>query len=429
MFDLFFSYVYRFLTRYLGVRRQMSGDAKTIVALIGVYDFTFSISSLFINIFLFRNHDDLAIPAYYNLTSYVTIMVAFWIGGHISQRWSHLISYQLGLGFNALVFLTVLILREDTLRHPCFLGVLAGLGIGFYYLGQHSLTLDMTETKDRDYILSVSMFLSSILRILGPALAGWTIRSFSTEASIGSGSSLGYYLVFTVALFLYLALIYRSLRLKVVPRKESFDFFKVLTFNNNRDWNRQMGIQFLLGLRNGVFWFFISLLVYRVSHNEAVVGDYAMLSNFLAVLTAYGLSRKVSAKNRNAGLWMSSIFIFGACAALSWKVGYLTLLIYALLNMVGVTWFQVVFSALGFEVAERAREYKKRKLEYLAIRELPLAAGRILGLSLFMASQSYFGESGLRMGMLALGAIQMSVFLFMPKSRKAESLARSLKKA
>jgi MFS transporter, YQGE family, putative transporter len=427
--DFLFNYVYQFLKRYLGVHRHLSDNAKTLIAMVGIYDFTFALSSVFINIFLFKNRSDLTIPAYYNLASYGTIMLAFWIGGHLSQRWSHLLSYQLGLFFNASVFLMILLLREDTLDHPALLGLLSGLGIGFYYLGQHSLTLDMTETKDRDYLLSVSMFLSSILRILAPALAGWTIASFRSQMVGVKDSSLGYYLVFTLALMMYLGLIFKSLQLKVNPRKERFEFFKVLTFKNNQGWNRQMWIQFVLGLRNGVFWFLISLLVFRVSHNEAVVGDYAMISNFLAVLTAYGLSRWATGKNRNGGMWVSSLLIFAACATLSWKVNYLSLLVYAVLNMVGVTWFQVVFGALGFEVVERAREYRKRKLEYLAVRELPLAVGRILGLFLFMFSQSRFGEDGLRWAMLVLGVIQLTVFLFLPKNKFSESLTSAIEKA
>jgi MFS transporter, YQGE family, putative transporter len=416
--DFIFSYVYHFLKRYLGVHRHLTADAKTVVAMIGLYDFTFIISSIFINVFLFKNRGDLSVPSFYNLTSYVTIMLAFWAGGHLSQRWSHLLSYQLGLGFNALVYLMVLLMREDAPNHPFLLGSVAGLGTGFYYLGQHSLTLDMTETKSRDYILSVSMFLSSIFKILGPALGGWIIRSFTHSPIEGKGSSLGYYLVFSLALVMFLTLIFKSLQLKVTPRRESFEFWKVLTFTKNNDWNRQMIIQFVMGSRNGVFWFLISLLVYKVSHNEAVVGDYAMLSNFLALLTAYGLARWAAQENRYLGLWVSSLFIFSACAVLSWKVDYFSLLVYALLSMVGTTWFQVVFGAMAFEVAEKAREYKKRKLEYLAVRELPLGVGRLTGLSLFMLAQYYFGESGFKIGMLVLGAIQLSVFLFLPKIKE-----------
>lgn len=406
----------------------MPDNAKTLIWMIGLYDFNFALSSVFINIFLFKKHDDWMPVELYNLVMYATIMLAFWVGGHLAKRLSHLLPYQLGFAFNALVFLVALILRERAPDHPCFLGFLAGLGIGFYYLGQHSLTLEVTEAKTRDYFLSLSMFLSSVLRILAPALAGWLIQAFRTSGPQniligGAGdSSTGYYIVFALALAIYLGLIYKSLQLSLKPTEGGFYFWKVLTFKDNDDWNRLMGAQFLLGLRNGAFWFVVGILIYKVSGNEAIVGSYNMLANFLAVLTAYGLSLWAEAKNRGRGMWTSSLLTWAACVLLAWKINYFSLLFYAVFNSAGVTWFQVVFGALSFDAVEKAREAQKRKLEYLAVRELPLWVGRSIGLGALMISQYYLGERGLRLTLFMLGFAHMGVFLFLPRKQRSEVL-------
>src|SRR5581483_2147864 len=172
---------------------------------------------------------------------------------HLSKRFGNLVSYQLGFFFNALVFATALILRENAPDHPCLLGLLGGLGIGFYFLGEHSLTLEMTTEKTRDYFLSLTTFFSSVLCILGPALAGWLIvvlGSSGPGVSRGTSSLMGYYIVFAIALVLYLVLAYKSFQFHSKPTHKGFYFWKVLTFKNNWDWNRLMGAQFLLGLRN-----------------------------------------------------------------------------------------------------------------------------------------------------------------------------------
>ena len=417
--DFLFNYVYQFLKHNLGPRRNLPGSSKTLMWMIGGYDFNFALSSAFINVFLYKRDQDWKPVELYNLVSYATIMLAFWIGGHLAKKLGHLLPYQLGFIFNALVFLLVLILREKSPDHPYLLGFFAGLGIGFYYLGQHFLTLDMTEAKTRDYFLSLSLFLSSILRILAPALAGWIILAFKRS---GPDSSLGYYVVFAMTLLVYLFLIYKSLTLKIKESGGGFDFWKVLTFSRNPDWNRQMAAQFILGIRNGAFWFVISVLVYQVSKNEGIVGSYNMMSNFLAVLTAYGLSLWAEARHRGRGLLVSSLLGWAACGFLAWKINYISLLGYGLLNAVGVTWFSVVFAAVGFDMLERAREAQRYKLEYLAVRELPLWLGRTLGLAIMMASQHYLGELGLRLSLLVLGGMQMGVFLFLPQRRQGEAL-------
>jgi MFS transporter, YQGE family, putative transporter len=204
LFDLLFGNFYRFMRRHLGSGRPMGDQPRALAAMSGLYEFNFALSSVFINIFLFRDKDDWWVVGVYNLTQYVAIVPAFFAGGYLARRFGHVLSFRLGFLFNALVFFMALLLREESVHHPHLLGTLAGLGIGFYYLGLHSLTLDLTRSSERDHFLSYQLYLASLSRILAPALAGWTITSFKPhEAS--ETSLLGYYLVFAVAMTLYSA--------------------------------------------------------------------------------------------------------------------------------------------------------------------------------------------------------------------------------
>jgi YQGE family putative transporter len=425
MFDLFFAYVYQFLHRYLGVRRPLSQREKTLAWMFSLYDFNYALSNVFMTVFLFKTTGDYKIPSYFYLTQFAVILPAFWIGGHLSKRFGSVISYQLGFIFSALVFATTLILRADAPQHPCLLGALAGLGIGFYFLGEHSLTLAETSEKTRDYFLSLTTFFTSVLCILAPQISGWLITAFGAT----QGLLTGYYLVFAIALCIYLLLIYKSFQFHAEPTGVGFYFWKVLTFRNNANWNRLMVVQFLLGLRGGLFWFLGGLLIYEVSKNEAVVGGYATFVNLLGLLTSYALSLWAKTQNRWRGLWISACLISLASLGLFFKINYLTLLVYALMAAVGSTWLQVVYGAFSFTVLEKAREAKTRKIEYLATREVPLAFGRVLGVLLFLAGQSYYGDFGFRLTILILGAAPLSLFLVLPKNKVDEIHAKGLKKA
>lgn len=417
MFDLFFSYVYRFLHRFLGVRRPLSQQEKTLAWMFSFYDFNYALSGVFVNIFLFKRHDDFKTVVLFNLTQYAVIAPAFWIGGHLSKRWGHLFSYQLGFVFSALVFAATLTLRDNAPDHPYLLGCLSGLGIGFYFLGEHALTLDMTTEKTRDYFYSLTNLFTSVLCILAPALAGWLIVAFkSPGAGDSSGSSsMGYYVVFAIALAIYLSLAFRSLRFKAKPVRKNFEYWKVLNFKPNSDWNRYMASQFIFGLRVGVFWFLLWLLVFRISHNEEIVGGYSMFCNLLAVLATYALALWAKAENRWRGFWVSSWLMGLACIGLFIQINYFTLLIYAILSSVGNSWFNVVSGGVAFKILERAKEAKTRKLEYLAVRELPLAAGRISSLLVFWFSFDKFGEWGLHTALLVFGFVHMINYFVLPK--------------
>src|ERR1039458_4296164 len=142
--DFIFSFVYKFLGLYLGVKRTLPPSAKTLIWMIGLYDFSFAISTVFINVFLFRKNDDWNVVLAFNMVQFVFVPIGFWLGGILSPRFGHRASYQLGFVFHALLFLSVLTLREAAPGHALFLGALSGLAIGVYFLGQHALTFDLT---------------------------------------------------------------------------------------------------------------------------------------------------------------------------------------------------------------------------------------------------------------------------------------------
>ncbi len=409
--DLFFSYIYKFLARFLGVRKQLPDNAKTLIWMIALYDFTFALSYAFINVFLFRQHQDWNVIVPFNLVQFIFIPIGFWVGGALSPRFGHRLSYQLGFLFYGLLLLAVLFLRETAPHYSLELGVLSGLAIGFYYLGQHALTLDLTDAKDRDYFFSLYVLLSSILKIPAPMLAGWVIASFNTGPAPSNGSLLGYYLIFGFTLLIYLGLIAQSFRLKVPHETKDFNVRKVLRLPWGKDYKFLLTAWFFSGIRSGVFWFVTSLFVYKAWNNELAVGNFNTLSTFLAVVTAYVISRWDAYQDRRGGMGYSSILIAVSTLVLAVSLGPIPLLLFGILFSIGSTWFLIGFSAISFNVIEKAHKSQERKLEYLTLRELPLVAGRLMGLCLFWYGLSK-GDAGLRIALVLLGLSQWGCYYF-----------------
>jgi MFS family permease len=410
--DFIFSYVYKFLGYYLGVKRDLPPSAKTLSWMIALYDFSFAIATIFINVFLYRQNHSWNGVITFNVIQFLLVPLAFWLGGSLSPRFGHRLSYQLGFIFHALLFSSLLLLRESAVNHTALLGVLSGLAIGFYYLGQHALTFDMTNAKDRDYFFSLYLLLSSLLKIAAPGISGWVVASFNVGGGSAPQSLLGYYLIFGFTLLIYLALIAQSLRLRIPHKTTDFQVRKVLAIPWDDDWKRLLAAWFFSGLRGGLFWFALNPIVYRAWGNELAVGNYNMLATFLAVVTAYTLSRWADQRHRNWGMRASSVLIIMASIILSISMGPMALLFFAVLNSTGMTWFQVGFSAISFNVIDKARQSAKYKLEYLTLRELPLALGRLMGLAGFWALELKFGDAGIRIAVLILGLTQLGTYAY-----------------
>ena len=142
------------------------------------------------------------------------------------------------------------------------------------------------------------------------------------------------------------------------------------------------------------------------------VGNFNTLTTFLAVVTAYVLSRWEGYQKRKSGMAISSGLIVLSTLLLAFSLGPMALLLFGILYTIGVTWFQVGFSAISFEVIENVDDSGKRKLEYLTLREIPLALGRLAGLALFWFGLAQYGDTGIRAALVVLGITQWGSYAY-----------------
>jgi hypothetical protein len=102
---------------------------------------------------------------------------------------------------------------------------------------------------------------------------------------------------------------------------------------------------------------------------------------------------------------------------LAWRLNTHTLLLFTVVAAVASALFQTTFSSYSFDIMEAASGGEKRTLENLTVREIPLNAGRIVGLVFFMASLDRFGETGLRSSLLILGSAHVGVWWILTHRR------------
>lgn len=404
----------RWWRRLLGLDSPLPEEARKLAVLTALYLFTFALSTTFLNVFLFKDRLDFRVVGEYNVASFVVIAPAFALGGWLSKRKNPLWPFQIGLVFHAVLFLAVLLLGHDSPRHAISLGVVAGLGIGFYFLGQHAMTFAAASAEHRDRFFSLHLLWSAILRVFAPLLSAGVILLFKGEGD----SNTGYFVLFGITLLIYLYLIAKSSEFRFRPSRERFRFWEALKEHFERPL-RPLGVAYLFwGLRNGVFWFIIAVLVYRTTVSEWTVGVYSTLSYLVAVVTAWLVNRKAGAATRSRSLMGASFLDFASVLILLVGIDRWTLLAFTVVYMVAVTWFLVPFSAYSFEFMERASRGRGREMENLTVREIPLNVGRILSVGFFLWAWTRFGDAGLKGCLLFLGVGHVAVWYIFTRTMK-----------
>jgi len=166
---------------------------------------------------------------------------------------------------------------------------------------------------------------------------------------------------------------------------------------------------FAWGLRNGLFWFIVGVLVYRASNRGLTVGSYDTLTQMIRLVMGYLLVRIATSSNRAKGLGLSAWTDVLGVTLLVWRLDVHTLLAFTVLFAFALSLFQVTFSSYSFDIMSAAGG-PRRTLENLTVREIPLGLGRILGLLIFMVAQDRFGEVGLKAALWVLGAAHVGVW-------------------
>lgn len=404
--NTFFRYLFLFLNRYLGVKRVLNPPAKRLAWMASVYGFTMAFSNFFLNVFLFKGNSDWNVVINYNLMSFLLIPPMFGVGGWIARKGRKLWPYRAGLAFSAILFLAMLLFRDDARDHVLLLGFLNGLAIGFYFLGQHELTFDVTTPETRDLYFSLQQFVASILRIGAMPLASGIITLFRTEGS----ADRGYYVLFAMTLALYLALFAETFAFRFEDFRAPFRIWDAWRDHWTPSMRPVMVAYFVWGLRNGPFWFLMAVLVYRASHRELTVGAYDMLTQGIMLAMTYLLARWATRRNRGNGLGVSAWLDVLGVTLLAWRLDASTLLAFTILLGVSGALFQVTFTSYSFDIMGAAQGGEQRTLENLTIREVPLNLGRIVGLLIFQACCNHFGEAGLRWSVLFLGSAHVGVW-------------------
>ncbi len=422
--NTFFHHLYEFLRKYLGVRGELSQDARRLAWMAAVYEFTTAFSNVFLNVFLFKGGGEWGTVVRYNLVSFCLIPPVFALGGWVARRGRRLFPYRVGLAFSTILFLAVLLLKGGARDQVSLLGLLNGLAIGFYFLGQHELTFGVTTPATRDSFFSLNQVYASSLRILSPFLASRLIYWFRTPET----PDRGYGVIFAVALALYFALFIESFSFDQPSIRQPFRYVEALRAHWQPRLRPVMAAYYAWGLRNGLFWFIVSVLVYRASDKELTVGSYDILTQAIRLAMSLLLARWATSANRGKGLGWSAWIDVAGVTLLAWRLDVHTLLAFTALYATALALFQVTFTAYSFDIMDAAGG-PTRTLENLAVREIPLGLGRVTGLLVFLVAQNRFGEGGLKAALWALGSAHVLVWWILTRWTSASVKAQVFSKS
>lgn len=359
------------------MKSRLGPGGKLALGVNALFLFGINLSNTYVSIFLWKASNSLATVAWYHVYQYIGLFLGTLLAGRFAEANDRTTCLRTGVVLHALFFAAVLFFGADAGLHAPRLGLLLGVGAGFYWLGSNVLSFDLTDEDNVDYFHGLFSVYSSLAVTIAPFLAGWLILQFP--------ELLGYRYLFASSLALFVATILLSLFLYTRSSDGEFTLRPVIIPDyTGSDWPWIFVIQFLNGFRNGVFVFLIGILVYRATGSEFGIGVYSLLTGTVTFVASYVVGRYVLREYRKHSIVWGQVASVAATLALVISPNVIGIAVFGFLEALAFPIYGIPFGALCFDLIDEDPKAAARRVEYMVAREIPLNAGRLAGLAGFL---------------------------------------------
>lgn len=388
---------------------ELTKDLALLLIIGGLYSLSIALSNTFVNIYLWKQSGELADLAMYNLSIVVAQPLTFILAGRWAKKVDRVIVLRIGVIFLALFYVTVLFVGTKASDFLLLLGVLLGIGYGFYWLAYNVLTFEITEPETRDFFNGFLGILGSVGGMIGPVAAGFIISRLEKLT--------GYTVVFGLSLGLFSIAVLLSFFLKRRPAHGKYWFRRIITERkHDKNWRMVTNAHFFQGLREGVFVFIVSVFVFIATDSEMALGTYGLINSGISFLAYYFVSRTLKKEYRKQAILVGGLILFLAIFLIIFDLSYFRLLLYAAMIAVAYPLLLVPYASMTYDVIGRGWKAAEMRVEYIVVRELFLNLGRVASILLFLVATHLFSEKqAIPVLLVILGSGHTLIYFFIRK--------------
>lgn len=353
---------------------KFNKKATQLIIICMIMNFATQLSSVFVNLFLWKITSDMLSIAKYNLIMYLVLTVVYPALSYVSKKYSVTLVFRISIVFQILYFACIIVSGENAADAIWVLGFLTGVGTAASANSTNQLTVQFTEPENRSRFLSVSGSLSSAAAMVSPVISGIIITLFQELA--------GYYVIFAISMVMYLiAFAMSAWFAKKIPGRKFI--FAENFFSHSRTLVGVNTTQLFIGIRDGIFGFLINILIFDIVKTEGVFGAATSLSKLVVVLVYWAGSRWIHRNNLFWHLRYSMWLMFAAPIPLFLFSNRFGVASQMLLDSIASPLVAITLNSLMFNKIESAAQ-KDNLEELLAVKEVWLGGGKVIGVAGFM---------------------------------------------
>lgn len=343
-----------------------------------------TLESVFVNTLLYRITPAIEVVILYRGIVFVTSAAGMQAAAYMVRKSTPVTVIRLGCVFYLLMYLSLFFGMNcmQVMMYPS--AILAGLGGAFYWSGHNTLVTHYTSAWDRDVGISILCVIQGGATLFVPILSGAVISFFYNL--LGSVDT-GYRVMFGAGMLTTVFQVLYQRRLKPVEQagRQSEIRLAVRLFRDSLTYRYTVCAEILRGFREGAFGFILNMILFELITSESLVGFNALLTGIASILGAWAYGKLVTPSSRMRYTLVAVTMVFLGCVLMLFFQKAAVVMLYAVINAFFALFILNIASNTTFDVFMQDETARRCLTESLAIREICLTVGRILGLMLFMA--------------------------------------------
>lgn len=316
---------------------------------------------------------------------FVVMVASFASASKIRGRLSSPTMMALGIVLNALYLALLLILKTKTRQYFIPLAVLDGLSSSFYWLSLFVLAASWVKSGQASWYNSWTGTIEAVLGLVAPPLSGWIIQAVP-------GLN-GYRVVFFVAFLsllgaTWLILAGRHERLDAVPTLPAAvrePLPKVV------GWRRLAWSFWTLGMRDGMYFFVPSLLLYIITRSTLLLGAFNAMQAAIEGIVFWVLTRSQGPLSGRWGMVIATVISVSALGLIVIPLNASTLFALGAAIALSYPSFKVILESSALTAITHYGRNEQERTQLTGLKEVWINSGRLFSLVFLLVLLSFLG--------------------------------------
>jgi len=357
----------------------ISRSAKTVLFIHAGMAFSNAVSTVFVNMYLYRFLEGLAEITVFNLFQFALIPIGFHLAALAARRHGKVPVLVSALWLFVAFYGLLLALGERSGGFLPILGAVNGLATGAFWYPFNIAIAQVQRGEGEGRFFGLYGALGAAASALAPlASTAALVLSPRVEA--------GYAIIFASIVALSLAMGAAALALRL-PRDRGGPIRVLPRLRSRGDpgWAFVLRANLVWGIRDGASWSVMSILVLKAAGSDAAAGRLSVIFALVGIGANYAAGRAFLDRRGSAFWGFGSLLALGASGLLVAAATPLGALLSGSLWKVGEALLLLPYNAAYFGLLARYLEAEGDLAGRSVAMELTLNAGRALGAGLFLA--------------------------------------------